>query len=39
MYEELKITIVMLSTQDIVCMSDFFGGEWSDENVDDDGWT
>ena len=38
MYEELKITIVMLSPQDIVCMSDGFGGEWSDENVDPEGW-
>jgi hypothetical protein len=38
MYEELKMTIIMLSSQDIVCMSDDFVGEWSDENVDQEGW-
>lgn len=35
MYQEPKIIIVRLSYYDVICMS----GEYSDDNVDDDGWT
>ena len=33
MYEEPKLWLIMFDAQDIVCAS-----EWSDDNVDPDGW-
>jgi hypothetical protein len=38
MYEKPKVTILFFSDQDVIRTSDGFGGEWSDENVDQEGW-
>ena len=38
MYEEPYLHIILLSDNDIVRMSDVGSDDWSDENVDDDGW-
>lgn len=36
MYEELKLELILLQSEEIVRTSPT--GEWSDENVDGDGW-
>ena len=38
MYEAPKLAILLFLKEDIVRTSDGFGGEWSDENVDQEGW-
>ncbi len=38
MYEEPKITFLLFLKEDVLTASSGFDEEFSDDNVDDDGW-